>query len=269
MTQGSFIPGPGDIEVSTNPGPHPVGFVQPDSGTYDNYTQWVYHENDTLTLVEDKGPVVTGIMSLALSPDGHEMEMAAPFKGFLNNAAGEPNVRLGNIIDVSFSLEASGELASPPGFNGQWASDTADTIFGYKLETLVSDISMDGYVNSADSSIMFSNWAETDLLPSSGNLNNDEIVNAVERSVTRLDDVMAELVTFSRALNNSQGSLGQFVNNPDLYQQLNRAATNIEQISRRLRPIVEDARVFTDKIARDPGRLGVKGALDRRRSGIK
>ena len=96
-----------------------------------------------------------------------------------------------------------------------------------------------------------------------------EIVNAVERSVGRLDEVMAELVVFSRALNDSQGSLGQFVNNPDLYQKLNRAADNIEMVSRRLRPIVEDARVFTDKIARDPGRLGVKGALDRRRSGIK
>ncbi len=115
--------------VSGNDGPYTPGSVQPASGNYDEYTQWVYHDNDTLTLVEDKGPVVPGIMSVALSPDGHEIEMAAPYKGFLVNALGNPNMALGSILNVSFSLEASGEL-SP---DGEWASDTADPIIGYVL----------------------------------------------------------------------------------------------------------------------------------------
>jgi len=68
-------------------------------------------------------------MTVSLSPDGHEIEIAAPFKGFLNNALGNPNMALGKTIDVSFSLEASGELA--PGL--RWASDTADPIAGYFL----------------------------------------------------------------------------------------------------------------------------------------
>ena len=54
----------------------------------------------------------------------------------------------------------------------------------------------------------------------------------------------------------------------ELYQNLNRAAINVERISRQLRPIVNDVRIFTDKIARDPGRLGVRGAL-RKPTGIK
>jgi hypothetical protein len=69
-------------------GPNTPRFVQPATGNHDNYTQWVYHENDTLTLVSDPGPVVPAIMSMALSPDGHEIEICAPFKGFLNNAMG-------------------------------------------------------------------------------------------------------------------------------------------------------------------------------------
>jgi hypothetical protein len=112
-----------------NDGPYTPGFVEPAAGNYDNYTQWVYHDNDTLTLVSDGGPVVPGIVSVALSPDGREIEFRAPFKGFLNNAAGEPNMALGKTLDVSFSLEASGELA--PG-NG-WGSDTAEPIVGYVL----------------------------------------------------------------------------------------------------------------------------------------
>lgn len=112
-----------------HPGPYTPGFVQPAPGTYNEYTQWVYQADDTITIVEDRGPIYPSIMSVALSPDGHELEISAPFKGFLKDASGNPNMALGKTIDVSFSLEASGELA--PG--NAWASDTADPIVGYFL----------------------------------------------------------------------------------------------------------------------------------------
>lgn len=141
LTNGEYMPG--------NDGPYTPGFVQPASGNYDEYTQWVYHDNDTLTLVEDKGPVVPGIMSVELSQDGHELEMAAPFKGFLVDSLGNPNMGLGSILNVSFSLEASGELA--PG--AEWASDTAHPIVGYYLNSIavaVGDMDCDGDVDFDD-----------------------------------------------------------------------------------------------------------------------
>jgi hypothetical protein len=109
-------------------GPYMPGFVQPAPGNYADYTQWVYHSNDTLTLVRDRGAIVPGIMTMALSADGHEIEYRAPFKGFLKNASGQPNMALGKTIDISFSLEASGELAA-----GSWGSDTTTPINGYVL----------------------------------------------------------------------------------------------------------------------------------------
>jgi len=121
--------------VAGNPGPYPVGTVTPASGNYDEYTQWVYNPDDTLTLVEDRGPSYTGIASLAISADGHELEMVAPFLGFLTDDLGNPNMALGHTINVSFSLEASGELTAPPFNNGMWASDTAAPITGYFLDT--------------------------------------------------------------------------------------------------------------------------------------
>ena len=39
---------------------------------------------------------------------------------------------------------------------------------------------------------------------------------------------------------------------------------NVRKLTQELRPIVDDVRVFTDKIARHPEQLGVRGALDRR-----
>jgi hypothetical protein len=111
-------------------GPYKAGFVRLGPGTYDYYTEWVYHANNTLTFVRDKGPQTLGIIEGALSPDGHELEMKMPLKGFLVDPQGQPILRLGRTINVSMSLEASGELAK----DGQWASNTAAPIRGYKLE---------------------------------------------------------------------------------------------------------------------------------------
>ncbi len=109
-------------------------------GTYDYYLQWVTFPDTSFVYVEDKGPVVNGgIIKVAVSPDGHEAEMMAPMWGFFWDEHGVPIVKLGNTIDVSFSLEASGELsesAQELGYHGNhsvWGSDTADPIVGYKI----------------------------------------------------------------------------------------------------------------------------------------
>ncbi len=53
------------------------------------------------------------------------------------------------------------------------------------------------------------------------------------------------------------------MNDPTLYENLNRTVTNVEELSRQLRPIVNDVRVFTDQLARHPEKIGVRGALER------
>jgi subtilisin-like proprotein convertase family protein len=117
-------------------GPFTPGFLRVIPGSYDYYTQWVYKDNDpanggndSVTFVKDKGPVVTGIIQQQVSADGHELEMIVPYKGFLVDQSGNPIVDVGKILDLSFSLEASGELA--PG--NEWASDTANPLNGYEL----------------------------------------------------------------------------------------------------------------------------------------
>ncbi|MDG2384959.1 MAG: MlaD family protein [Pirellulaceae bacterium] len=96
----------------------------------------------------------------------------------------------------------------------------------------------------------------------------DEIASSLTKSLRRLDGVMLELQQFTKAINESEGTLGQFVHNPDLYQRLNNAAANIEDITFQLQPIVDDARVISDKMARNPGRI-LRGAIGRQQSGLK
>jgi hypothetical protein len=128
------------------------GIVTVLPGTYDWYTQWVWWDTpqgnpgevilpdgeSTIMWVVDRGPIYQGIIEIALSPDKGEAEMKAPFRGFMKHPSGEAIMKLGNIIDVSFSLEASGELA--PG--GGWASDTAEPVkysLAYPVINCVTD----------------------------------------------------------------------------------------------------------------------------------
>lgn len=96
-----------------------------------------------------------------------------------------------------------------------------------------------------------------------------QLVANVEESTRNLNDLLEQFVAFSEALNSGQGTLGRLVHDDEVYQQIQRVVGNAEEITRRARPIVEDVRIFTDKIARDPRQLGVKGALDQRPSGLK
>ncbi len=124
-----------------------MGVVNLVPGNYDCYTQWVYYDTppgfdpatfgqeiiiptgEAIYWVVDKGPVYPdSIVTIAISADGHEAEMKAPFRGFMKNAAtGEAIVALGKKLDVSFSLEASPELVP----STDWGSDTADPIVKY------------------------------------------------------------------------------------------------------------------------------------------
>lgn len=96
----------------------------------------------------------------------------------------------------------------------------------------------------------------------------EEIAGSLQRSLARLDAIGMELQQFTTAINDSEGSLGQFLHNPDLYQRLNSAACNIEEITFQLRPILDDARVISDKVARNPGRI-LRGAVGQQQSGLK
>ena len=127
------------------------GVVRVLPGSYKYYPEWVWYDTPSgpnsgtntlpppddyasIRFVKDKGPSYQGIIRIALSPDGHQAEMVAPFRGFMRDAtqphtSARPIISLGKTMKISMSLEASGELA--PG--GTWASNTAQPIEGYYL----------------------------------------------------------------------------------------------------------------------------------------
>ena len=93
----------------------------------------------------------------------------------------------------------------------------------------------------------------------------DELISAVDV----LGVALGDLQKFAAALNSSDGTISRLVNDPTLYEDIttvvgnvNVVLTRIDSMLKRIRPIIEDVRVFTYKIAVEPGRL-VGGALNK------
>jgi len=78
-------------------------------------------------------------------------------------------------------------------------------------------------------------------------------VDQIAKAMENINDVTSVLRTVMNKIDQGEGSIGALMNDRELYNRLNRAARNIEDISRQLKPVVADARVITDKVARHPG----------------
>ena len=94
------------------------------------------------------------------------------------------------------------------------------------------------------------------------------IISRLDTSLTNVATLSGELKDFVRAVNKDDGTLKKFASDPELYRNLNRTAESMSLLLRNLEPIVNDFRIFSDKIARHPELMGVGGAL-KGSSGLK
>ncbi len=97
----------------------------------------------------------------------------------------------------------------------------------------------------------------------------DELAGMLTESIESLSKSLADIAVFAAALNDSEGTIAQLVSDPALYENINTVIGNtntvliqVNDFMKTLRPITADARVFMDKVAREPGRL-VGGAVNR------
>ena len=98
--------------------------------------------------------------------------------------------------------------------------------------------------------------------------NGQQLVASLQRTLDDLDGAIVSLQQFGDRVNQGEGTLARLLEDDDLYWQVKRIADNIELATVNVQPIIKDIRVFSDKVARDPRQLGIKGALDRRPTGI-
>ncbi len=101
------------------------------------------------------------------------------------------------------------------------------------------------------------------------------IADSIVAAGDGLEKIVQEFAILGEAMNNREGTIGQLIHNPDLYQNANILMKNadivlrnfndlvcrVTEMSKRLQVVVEDARIFMDKVAREPGRI-VGGAVN-------
>lgn len=94
-----------------------------------------------------------------------------------------------------------------------------------------------------------------------------EIVAKVKSSLESVDKFLNDIKKFTKQFENIQdnnGTIAKLLNDDEIYESLLKTAKNVQDVSVRLEPLMDDIRLFSDSVARDPGVLGVRGALDRR-----
>lgn len=101
------------------------------------------------------------------------------------------------------------------------------------------------------------------------------VANAVS-ALGNLDALSVDLKKFATRLNNSRGTVAELVDNPQIAYKVNQtlqniqaASANVEILTQRLQPIIGDFRIFSDKVARNPGALiDLKGTISGRPRGV-
>ena len=85
----------------------------------------------------------------------------------------------------------------------------------------------------------------------------------LEESLNNFQRLSADLAEFANRINDRRSTLGKLAADTELYDNLNELVVQVDHLSRQLQPVVRDLRVFSDKIARNPEILGVRGAIQR------
>lgn len=97
-----------------------------------------------------------------------------------------------------------------------------------------------------------------------------QIVENIDDSIRRLDEVFEQLVFMTSAINQQKGTIGKLVYDAEAYDNLNRLIREADElVNVQVKAILDNVYIATDKIARDPGQVGVRGALDRSPSNKK
>ena len=165
-------------------------------------------------------------------------------------------------------FENVNEVIGDPEFKGRF-NDAVASIPGIfeEVRGAVADIretvkSFQSVSSSADK-----NLKNLEPFTESLKTNGPSILSTVDESLGNIDDVFGEIQNAAKSLSNLQSkdsTIGKLLNESDLYDETLEAVRNIREQTIKIEPLINDLRMFADSIARDPGQLGVRGAVRNR-----
>ena len=185
----------------------------------------------------------------------------------LNNIVGDPKLK----------AEFKNSLAELPKIFQEVRVTIADTRQAVQKYGTIPDNfnhtlkQVDGTLSNVDETVMTVNTAAGNVggFAETLNENTPEIVESIKSSLMSVDKFLDDLKKVTKQFENfdeSDGTIAKLLSDDEIYESILKTTQNVQEVSDRLEPLMDDIRLFGDALARDPGVLGARGALDRRPS---
>jgi len=242
--------------------------------------------DETLLVIQDGTKsfqdAAVGVSQLTRSFDGFLKDEEGDFKGLVQNLTTVSRKaelaldsfnsmfeNLNNIVgDPKLKAEFKNSLAELPRIFKEVRVTIADTRQAVqKYGTIPDNVNStlkgfdDTVANVGDAAMNVGGFAET------LNEASPAILEKVKSSLTSVDKFLSDAKKITKQFENfdeSNSSIAKLLSDDEIYDSILKTTRNVEEVSARLEPLMDDIRLFGDALARDPGLLGAKGALDRR-----
>jgi phospholipid/cholesterol/gamma-HCH transport system substrate-binding protein len=153
------------------------------------------------------------------------------------------------------TLTAASSLLNDPQYQQQLSSTMA-ALPELLNETRTTVQSIKSVVKQMDVTVSTIHTATVPLAQQS-----DQLVTDLALSMRNVQSMTRDLAIVSRAMNVEDGSLKKLITDPSMYQNLDRTTASLSILLQNLKPVIADLQIFSDKIARHPELLGVRGVV--------
>lgn len=160
------------------------------------------------------------------------------------------------------TLTSASSLFNDPSYQEQ-LRNTMTALPELLNETRTTLATVHKVVNRMDATVATIHSATTPLARHS-----DQLVAHLAKSLQNVQTMTSDLASVSRLMNQEEGSLRKLMTDPSMYQNLDHTAASLSVLLQNLKPVIADLQIFSDKIARHPELLGVRGVV-RGSDGIK
>ncbi len=160
------------------------------------------------------------------------------------------------------ALTGAGAVLNDPKYQQQLEA-TMQALPQLLQETRTTLSAVQQVVNRMDTTVAAIHTATVPLAQQS-----EQLVADLGSALRNVQAMTQDLAAVTRLMNAEDGSLKKFLTDPSVYLRLDRTMASLNVLLQNLGPIVADLQIFSDKIARHPELLGVRGIV-RGSDGVK
>ena len=153
------------------------------------------------------------------------------------------------------TLAAAGSLISDPRYQQQLQA-TLSALPELLNETRNTLQTVNQVIRQVDSTVANINTATTPLAQHS-----QSMVNRLNQSLGNIERITGELAVVSELMNENDGTIKKLLTDPDVYRNLNSTSATLALLLQNLKPVIADMQIFSDKVARHPEVLGLRGIV--------